>query len=37
MQRDWYWLIWLGLFFLEREAIMEMCFLLISLVLQFTQ
>lgn len=34
MEKDWYWVITLGLFFLEREAIMDICFLLISLTLQ---
>lgn len=33
MEKDWYWIISLVLFFLEREAIMEVCFLLISLII----
>jgi len=33
MEKDWYWIITLALFFIEREAIMEVCFLLISLIL----
>ena len=34
MEKDWYWIITLGLFFLEREAIMDICFLIITLILQ---
>jgi len=33
VEKDWYWIISLFLFFLEREAIMEICFLLMSLFL----
>ncbi len=33
MEKDWYWIITLGLFFLEREAIMEVCFMLIKLII----
>lgn len=34
MEKDWYWIISLLLFFIEREAIMEICFLLISIFLK---
>lgn len=33
MEKDWYWIISLLLFFLEREAIMEVCFMLIKLII----
>jgi len=35
MEKDWYWAISLSLFFLEREAIMEVCFMLIKLIIIF--
>jgi len=35
MQKDWYWIITLALFFIEREAIMEACFMLIKLIIMF--
>jgi hypothetical protein len=35
MEKDWYWIISLLLFFLEREAIMEVCFMLMELIIIF--
>ena len=36
-QKEWYWLICMALFFLEREAIMDICFMIMKVIITITK